>query len=270
MLKRLGQGALFILVIILTSALQQHQRSPDLMIAEALERLPLPSDPNASPGLLRSGSLQLMANGITLNQLDIDKILNKHREKPSIYLFGQADLGAYIMIAPGVDRRYHLVNSYFDGYMPFRVENPVLALYTVARRKKYQFDHITYPGRPEVWQSSQQAFFSEVGDCEDHAILVADWLIGLGYDARVVVGDYDGEGHAWVVLFAEGQEFLLETTRKRGLNRLKAFPLARLQTKYHPTFMFNNTDFWQNQGSRFTTDYASSDWVKRSHYLADR
>ena len=89
------------------------------------------------------------------------------------------------------------------------VANPVLALYTVARRKRYQYDHITYPGRSEVWQSSQQAFYSAVGDCEDHAILLADWLIGLGYDARVAVGDYDGAGHAWVVLFAEGQEFLL-------------------------------------------------------------
>lgn len=270
MLRRLGQGALFILIVILASVLKNHENTQELAISEAIQHLPLPSDPDASPGLLRSGALQLIAPGITLTQSDIDKILNKRREKQSVYIFGQGGEGGSIMIAPGVDRHYHLVNSYFDGYLPFRIENPVLALYTIARRKSYQYDHITYPGRSEVWQSSQQAFFSAVGDCEDHAILLADWLIGLGYDARVAVGDYNGAGHAWVVLFAEGQEYLLEATRKRGVNRLKAFPLVGLHPEYHPTYMFNHTDFWQNRGSRFTTDYASADWVKESHYSADR
>ena len=266
MLRRLGQGILFLVIVILTSLLQEQKDSTDLMIADATEQLSVPANPDVSPGLIRPGSLHISNTRLTLKPRDLDKILNKRRTGSGIYTMRNSKTGAYTMIAPGVDQRYHLVNSFFDGYLPFKLENPVLALYTIAQRKRYQYDHITYPGRPEVWQSSRQAFFQKVGDCEDHAILLADWLIGLGYDARVAVGDYNGEGHAWVVLFVDGKEYLLEATRKRGIKRLKVFPLASLQGKYHPTHMFNHEFFWQNTGSKFTTRYSSVDWVKKSQY----
>ncbi len=72
--------------------------------------------------------------------------------------------------------------------------------------------------------------------------------------------------HAWVVLFADGKEFLLEATQKRGVGSLKAYPLAATFTKYHPEFMFNREYFWQNRGSKFTTNYSSEKWVKMSRY----
>lgn len=271
MFKRLGQGVLFIAFVVLTSLLQERKDSTDLMIAKATEQLPVPKNTDSSPGLLRPGSLHISDTRLTLKQQDIERLLSKKRGPAAAgsYLLKNSKTGTYTMIAPGVDQHYYLVNSFFDGYLPFNLENPVLALYAISQRKRYQYDHITYPGRPEVWQSSRQAFYQQVGDCEDHAILLADWLIGLGYDARVAIGDYDGEGHAWVMLFTEGKEYLLEATRKRGLKRLKVFPLASLQPKYHPTHMFNNEFFWQNTGSKFTTHYTSADWVKKSQYLAN-
>ena len=57
-------------------------------------------------------------------------------------------------------------------------------LYTLAQRKRYQLDAKQYAGRSEVWQTSRQAFFYPRGDCEDHAIALADWLIEMGEDAR--------------------------------------------------------------------------------------
>jgi hypothetical protein len=271
MLKRLVQGVLFLAFVVLTSLLQEQKDSTDLMIAEATELLTVPSNPEVSPGLLKQGRLHISDTSLTLKNTDIERLLSKKRGSASAgsYTLRNSKTGTYTMIAPGVDQQYYLVNSFFDGYLPFRVENPVLALYAIAQRKRYQYDHITYPGRPEVWQSSRQAFYQKVGDCEDHAILLTDWLIGLGYDARVAVGDYNGEGHAWVVLFIEGKEYLLEATRKRGLKRLKVFPLASLQGKYHPVYMFNNEFFWQNTGSKFTTRYGSANWVKKSQYMVN-
>lgn len=51
----------------------------------------------------------------------------------------------------------------------------------------------------DVWQTSQGAFLKGKGDCEDHAVILADPLIDIGLDARVVLGDYRGRGHAWKI-----------------------------------------------------------------------
>ena len=68
----------------------------------------------------------------------------------------------------------------------------------------------------EIWQNSRQAYLHTRGDCEDHAIILADWLIALGHDARVVLGNHRGGGHAWVVLFQDGREMILEATSKKA------------------------------------------------------
>ena len=78
----------------------------------------------------------------------------------------------------------------------------------------------------------------------------------------------DGGGHAWVVLFKDNREYLLEATRKSGVSRMKAYPLAALHPDYHPRFMFNRDYFWENQGSKYTTDYSGERWVKQSRYYS--
>lgn len=168
-------------------------------------------------------------------------------------------------VAPGLDQRLHFANGFLVGYVPYPDVAPWVPLYALARNKAYQLDHDSLPGAEEVWQTSREAFFYPTGDCEDHAIALADWLIGLGLDARVVLGSVDGGGHAWVVVFDGARTYLLEATDKRiGSNQ--ALPLADGMTGYRPEQMFNRRDFWVNTGSPMTTDYRGAQWEMRSRY----
>ena len=179
------------------------------------------------------------------------------------------DLGQNLPVtatAVGVDRQHHFVNAYLEGFQPFRTEKLWVPLYTIAHKLEYQRDHLQYPGFYEAWQSSRQAFYNTRGDCEDHALILADWLISMEYDARVVIGDFEGVGHAWVVVFHEGREFLLEATNKRKKMDWSLYPLAGLQTNYQPEYMFNRRFFWTNQGSAFTTSYSGYQWLRQSRY----
>ena len=179
------------------------------------------------------------------------------------------DLGQDLPVtisAIGVDRRHHFVNAYLDGFQPFRTEQLWVPLYTIANKLEYQRDHQQYPWGQDVWQSSRQAFYNTRGDCEDHALALADWLMSMGYDARVVLGTAMREYHAWVVLFHEEREFLLEATSKRKKMDWSLYPLAGLQTNYQPEYMFNRRFFWTNQGSAFTTRYSGDQWLKQSRY----
>ena len=122
-------------------------------------------------------------------------------------------------------------------------------------------------GFADVWQNSRQAYYFTRGDCEDHAIILADWLISMGLDARVVIGKVDGGGHAWVVLLVDGKEYLLEATDKRKIRSLNNFQLARLVRGYSPEYQFNRKQFWFNAGRQLTTKYTGDHWVLKSRYV---
>ena len=172
--------------------------------------------------------------------------------------------------AQGLDHLHHFVNSYLVGFKPFDTDKIWVPLYALAQKKQYQYDHLQYSGLADVWQNSIQAFYYTRGDCEDHAIALADWLIEMGCHARVVLGDYNGNGHAWVILFHEGQTYLLEATNKRRMKSLKHYPLAQLARGYHPRFQFDRQGFWVNTGSAFTYRYTGEHWVLRSRFKKGR
>ncbi|NVJ60174.1 MAG: transglutaminase domain-containing protein [Gammaproteobacteria bacterium] len=168
--------------------------------------------------------------------------------------------------ALSVDRRHYFVNSYLVNYEPFKTSQPWVPYLTLVHRKKYQYDHVTYPGMQDVWQNSQQSFMNTRGDCEDHAIALADWLIAMGIDARVVLGEYKNGGHAWVVANHDGTNYLLEATDKRMKSLWRAFPLARYETDYHPKVMFNRDYLWVNESVLPTTSYSGEHWVLKSRF----
>ena len=171
-------------------------------------------------------------------------------------------------LARGLDRGYHTWQSFLERYVPFVVDNPWYPLIHLAARKRYRYDHEQHRiGTDEdLWQTSRQAFLEPEGDCEDHAILLADWLIGLGEEARVAVGKLKGEGHAWVVLFRDGSEYLLEATRKHGITGLKRYPLAALHPEYQPAYQFDRDHFWVYAGTGPTVRYRGDEWERRSRY----
>ena len=139
----------------------------------------------------------------------------------------------------------------------------------VAERVAYQKDEETFAGREEVWQTSEETLRCGVGDCEDHSILLVDWLISEGYDARVAIGESsleDGKwgGHAWVVLRLEGREYLIDATRNvvaedhetaesKALRRARRehLKLEGIETKaasYRPAGMFDRGRYWMRKG----------------------
>jgi len=169
--------------------------------------------------------------------------------------------------ASGVDKLAYFASSYLVGYSPFETANVWEPLAILALRKAYVLDHKLYgPNMSEIWQNSRQAYRYSRGDCEDHAIILADWLIEMGHNARVVLGKYKNGGHAWVVLFKDGKEYILEATSKRRPHSTKDFKLAALATDYHPQYQFDRENFWVNTGSKYTTRYKDKKWQLRSTF----
>ena len=166
----------------------------------------------------------------------------------------------------GTDYLHHFVNHYLVGYAPFETDNLWMPHYTISMRLKYQLDAQQYGGFKEVWQNSREAFFNTRGDCEDHSLALADWLIEMGIDARVVLGSYKKDRHAWVVVFLKDEVFLLESTSKQKNKSWRHYPLAKFETNYHPKYMFNRDYFWLNKGSSYTTRYEGTDWEKKSRF----
>ncbi|MEM1433182.1 MAG: hypothetical protein AAGG11_03940 [Pseudomonadota bacterium] len=216
------------------------------------------------------GRIEVLATGDRHSAARVVRSLppiHRTRAVPIVINIGAAAKAAGL--ARGVDRGYHVWQSFLEHYVPFDVENPWYPLLHLASRKAYSYDHEQYQiGTDEdLWQTSRQAFLEPQGDCEDHAILLADWLIGLGEEARVAVGSMRGEGHAWVVLFRDGSEYLLESTRKYGLTGLKRYPLAALHPEYQPTYQFDREHFWVKTSSAPTVRYRGDHWSRTSRFL---
>lgn len=167
--------------------------------------------------------------------------------------------------ANGTGNAQWFVNSYLVGFQPLDVESPSLALPLIARKKTYTRDRVQYNGRREVWQTSREAWIATRGDCEDHALLLADWLIEMGFDARVALGSYRGGGHAWVVVIDDERQYLLEATNKQ--TRRRPLPRAETTQGYSADVQFNRESFWVNTGHAATRDYAGPHWEQRSRFV---
>lgn len=174
----------------------------------------------------------------------------------------------FIGSASGVDKQAYFANSFLVGFKPFETNSVWEPLATLSLRKSYILDHKLYgPDMSEIWQNSRQAYLNTRGDCEDHALILADWLISMGHDARVVLGNYKNGGHAWVVLFYDNKEYILEATNKRRPKSINDFLIARLATDYNPVYQFDRTRFWVNTGSKYTTQYRDHKWQLRSTFV---
>ena len=189
-----------------------------------------------------SSAIKVLEDGKRFSEKEIQSYMKKHPDGKSldyVAYWSFSNQSPVTATAFGTDNLHHFVNNYLVGYEPFKAENIWIPHYTIAMRLKYQLDADQYFGLKEVWQNSKQAFFNTRGDCEDHAIVLADWLISMGLDARVVLGMYDDGGHAWVVFLKDSKVYLLEATAKQKRKQWNLYPLADFQTKYHPKCMFN-------------------------------
>ena len=165
----------------------------------------------------------------------------------------------------------------------------------VARTLSYSKDEGRFNGRADVWQTAAESLVFRVGDCEDHSILLADWLAAEGYRVRVAVGetksnDSPWQGHSWVVMLLNGVEYLIEATMKvrdgalpypnPNLSDKNWRPYYKLETAtsvasdYRPFFSFDHQHIWTRQGFRaesggtirvpelLSSYWAESDWIE--------
>lgn len=244
-------------------------RPPVVAVDDTGDALPLervaPDAPGADFAAPPESRRIELANGLLIHEGDVAAALGAgNRKTPAWSAFAWLfDRQVVTTVAPGFDQRHHFANAYLVGYVPFPDVEAWVPLVALAQSKAYEFDHDQFPGRGEIWQTSREAFYYPTGDCEDHAIALADWLIGLGHDARVVIGRLKGEGHAWVVLHDGRQTYLLEATSKRPA---QALPLASRHPEYQPEAMFNRDTYWVNAGPVLTTDYRGAQWQQRSTF----
>ncbi|MFT5854824.1 MAG: putative transglutaminase-like cysteine proteinase, partial [Verrucomicrobiales bacterium] len=118
-------------------------------------------------------------------------------------------------------------------------------------------------GNLDTWQLADETWKFKNGDCEDSSILLADWLISSGFDARVVIGTTDRlEGHAWCVVYLEGATYILETTKARP--DLGNLPYASsLRPRYIPRYQFNRESvFYLKDGEKSPRYWSSAAWIQ--------
>ena len=252
-----------LLFVVLPAAFDPPQQARDVRVQP---ELPLPTRESGERLLPATLGLDVLPLEQRISGRELDTLFTQNDGKSYVASYRHPLAGDITMSAMAEDDRHYIVHGYLVGYAPFVTDSIWEPWYTLASRKSYELDDRIYGGRAEVWQTSRQAYQYSKGDCEDHAIALADWLIELGEDARVVVGSHGTTGHAWVVLFRGGREYLLEATNKRLSRSYTRFPLASLQVNYRPRYMFNRSTFWVNEGTEFTTDYSSPAWKLRSRY----
>lgn len=243
----------------------KYDRPIKQKIESSLDNLDMPRDQLSE----QSGYVGVRGTGRKFTEKQLHDFLDYKPAKliDGAYYWGYHGVRNATASALGIDRLHHFANSYLVGFEPFETQSVWVPLYALAIRKQYEYDRLQYSGLTDVWQNSRQAFFYTRGDCEDHSIILADWLISMGFDARVVLGEYNGGGHAWVVLLIEGKEYLLEATRKKKLRSLNDFKPAKLVNGYHPMCQFNRKQFWFNEGNKSTRRYTGNHWVLKSRFV---
>ncbi|RBP47411.1 transglutaminase superfamily protein [Roseimicrobium gellanilyticum] len=156
----------------------------------------------------------------------------------------------YAMVASGSNGQYRYVNEFLEGYEPpamYPENQPRLAeLMTIWRAVSAgcQYTQDTGTDDNDAWQTARETQALGRGDCEDSAILLADWLLARGFEARVALGRYaERGGHAWVIVRLEGEEYLLESTEGTTGAR-KAPLLSEVGSRYVPEILFDRDAFY--------------------------
>lgn len=201
-----------------------------------------------------------------LSEKDLHRKLSS-KELDHTYHWGTKNCDLLGISGLGTDNKHHFSNSFLVGYCPFKTKNIWEPMYTLAYRLKYLLDEKQFSGKKDLWLNSKEAYMRTFGDCEDHSILLADWLISLGYDARVALGKYKKGGHAWVVLYEGGNSYILEATNKRRYRSWSNYPMTKYAKYYKPVSMFNKEYLWEIINKRRNTDYSEDNWKRRSVYV---
>ena len=124
-------------------------------------------------------------------------------------------------------------------------------------RKKQQTDR---------WQLAVETQNLGTGDCEDSAILLTDWLLARGIEAKVALGKYgDIGGHAWCVARVDDREYLLESTMEGNPDIDRPPLVSRVGSRYVPEVMF---DRWHIYVRAFPQKPWDGDYWSEKNWIA--
>jgi len=153
------------------------------------------------------------------------------------------------------DGHYHRPSWFMRQFKPKTIDQPLEAwsfLLENCRNKHKRF------GQHGGWQTAEETHRLLGGGTKDLAILLADWLGACGQDAKVVIGQIDGNPGVWVVLQADGHTYILDPAAgRRGSRRMP--PRAELLTSYVPRLQFDWSGIWFRRSTGWTGQYRGVD-----------
>jgi predicted transglutaminase-like cysteine proteinase len=196
-----------------------------------------------------------------------------HRGDLGIKLECQKCRLSYGVIAADTRGKFRYANEFLTGYRPPALfpedGNRLHEMYTiwsaVVRHCKYTKDNTRQNEERDIWQTALETQSLGQGDCEDSSIMLVDWLLARGFQARVVLGHYgDMGGHAWVVVRLDGTDYLLESTE--GPPNLEQPPyVSDVGARYVPDTLFDRDAIYvrAKPRDRFNGDYWSAKhWIR--------
>jgi hypothetical protein len=140
----------------------------------------------------------------------------------------------------------------------------MLAIWKLAvSRCEYVHDGPEDKPGTDVWQTPPETLRRRSGDCEDSALLVTDLFLSAGFRTRMAMGRADGGGHAWSVVHADGNDFIIESTNRHpdGEN----LPVVQRDSPYAPEILFDRDAIYvrSSPGAPFDGDYWSPQkWLR--------
>jgi len=176
----------------------------------------------------------------------------------------------YAILAGDTQGRFRYMNEFLTGYQPpahyrsnqSRLGELMTIWQAVARQCRYTRD--TGTDDNDAWQTALETQTMGTGDCEDTSILLADWLLARGFQARVALGRYaERGGHAWVVVRLDNRDYLLESTE--GASHATAPPLlSSMGARYIPDMQFDRESFYTRQPDQpWHGDYwTDANWLR--------
>lgn len=193
---------------------------------------------------------------------------------------GRQAQNTLIMTCPHCDRPYNLIatdssgnwrraNQFFDGVTSpdldpglTRLEELMAIWQIVASKCQYKTDAQRIFGS-DSWELPVETYHNGHGDCEDTSLLLVDMLIAHGFEARVALGEHEGEGHAWCVVRLDDQAYLLESTWA-DIEGLSAPPsVDEIALDYRPKYLFDHDALYFLRQTDWTGDYwAEQRWQK--------
>jgi hypothetical protein len=173
----------------------------------------------------------------------------------------------YGMLAADTGEHFHYVTDFLTGYAPTIQYPPgqskLAELMAIWRAETERCRYLPDGGNKgnESWQTSNETYLRRRGEREDLAILLADWLLARGFQARVVIGSDAAtrDARAWVVARLDGKDYLLEAS-EFPFNLQVPPLLSDVGSRYVPELSFDRQaifvpkqpdaasigDFWAN------------------------